>query len=364
MNFVQCPHCGLRHSERADRRCPRCHADPDAPPTGDDEPAPYRPPSASLSPEPTLSSFNQENDEEISLGARIAGVVFILNALSAFYAAVVLQLPLSGPGRSGSAVVDTILGGLLVLGNRKVVPFCIVRVVLGAVLFLGITLYSGDFATAVLQLALSGSLLGLLLGTPGRARLALSSVVAAAYVVFAGFALHTGTRARNAEALLAANEIEVIGEADVRGVGYDYHFTAPNAQWYVRSQEVTKRDNPVADQWLVRPDKDAHFIIIVEALTGEGVDVGAYENAVLENLRNASTRVDVLETGSLFEDYEQSRRVHARAVVMGLSIDYTYGLVVFRDQGYQFIGFAGEPEFPSVAPEFQKMFDTLVVGEK
>jgi hypothetical protein len=271
---------------------------------------------------------------------------------------------MAGPGRSTSALVDLILGGLLVLGQRKVVPFCIVRVVLGALLFLGLSLYSKDVATAAMQLALSGSLLGLLWGTPGGARLGLSSVVAAAYVLFAGFVLHTGTRARNAETLLASNEIELIGAAGVQGVAHDYRFEAPNAQWYVRSQEVTKRENPVADQWLVRPDKDAHFIIIVEAFPGQGIDVERYQSAVLENLKNAATRVEVLETGSLFEDYEQSRRVRARAVVMGMSIDYVYGLVVFRDQGYQFIGFAGEPEYPSVALEFQHMLDTLVIGEK
>jgi len=183
-------------------------------------------------------------------------------------------------------------------------------------------------------------------------------------VVFAAFVLHTGTRARNAEALVAAREIEVIGEAGVQGVGYYYHFKAPNALWYVRSQEVTKRENPVADRWLVRPDKDAHLIVIVENFEGGGVDVDDYQNAVLENLKNAATNVEVLETGSLFEHYEQSRRVHARAVVMGLSIDYLYGLVVFGNQGYQFIGFAGGPEYASVAPEFQQMFDTLVIGER
>jgi hypothetical protein len=84
---------------------------------------------------------------------------------------------------------------------------------------------------------------------------------------------------------------------------------------------------------------------------------------VLDNLRNTATRVEVLETGKLFQDYEQSRWVRARAVVMGMSIDYTYGLVVFGDQGRQFIGFAGQGEFPAVAPEFQHMFDTLVIGE-
>jgi len=93
-----------------------------------------------MAPARTFLSFNERDPETISIGARIAGVVLILNALSAFYAAIVLQVPLTGPSRSTSAVVDLILGGLLVLGRRKVVPFCVVRIVLGAVLFLGLSL--------------------------------------------------------------------------------------------------------------------------------------------------------------------------------------------------------------------------------
>ncbi len=364
MNFVRCSRCGLRHSERSDRRCPRCRAELDATSPADEGQAPYRPPSASLAPPRSFSSFNEPDEETISLGARIAGVVLILNALTAFYTSVVLQVALAGPSRSTSAVVDLILGGLLVLGQRKVVQLCIVRVVLGALLFLGLSIQSGDAASAVMQLALSGSLLGLLLGRPGSARLGLSSVVAAAYMLFAGFGLHLGTRARSAEALLASKDIEVIGEDGVQGVAYDYRFDAPNPLWYVRSQAITKRENAVADQWLVRPDKDAHFIIIVESFGGQAVNVADYQDAVLGNLKNAASRVEVLETGQLFENYEQSRRVRARAAVMGMSIDYTYGLVVFGDQGYQFIGFAGQGEFPSVASEFQHMFDTLVIGEK
>jgi hypothetical protein len=260
--------------------------------------------------------------------------------------------------------VDAILGSLLVLGQRKVVPFCIVRVLLGALLVLGLLLYNGGAATAaVMQLALSGALLGLLWRRPGSARLAFSSVVATASVLLAAFVLHTDARIWDAEELLAANEIEVIAEGKVRGVARPYRFEAPNPRWYIRRREVVKRENPVADQWLIRPDKGAHFIVVVETLSGEGVDVGDYQNAVLESLGNAATRVEVLDTGSLSEEYEQSRRVRARAVVRGLPIDYTYGLVVFNGRGYRFIGFAGQGEFPSVASEFQHMFDTLVIGE-
>jgi len=160
-----------------------------------------------------------------------------------------------------------------------------------------------------------------------------------------------------------AKEIEIIGEADVQGANYFYHFKAPNDRWYLRNQELAKRENPICDRWLVRPDKDAHFLIIGEDFPGQ-MDVGAYQTAVLSNLEKAATHVEVLQTGSLFENYEQSRRVHARATVMGLSIDYTFGLVVIGNQAFQFIGFASEAEFPSLAGEYQQMFDSLTIGEK
>ena len=289
----------------------------------------------------------------------------MLNALSIFYAGVVLKVPMSGPGRAGSAIVDLMLGGLLAFGQRKVVPFCVVRVILGAVLYVGLSLYSGDFSSAPAQIALSGSLLALLWGTPGLGRVGLSSAVAVGYVLYTAFLLHSGTRVRSAETLLDAKEIEIIGETDVQGVNYFYHFKAPNDRWYLRRQALAKRENPVCDRWLVRPDKDAHFIIIGEDFPGqEPMDVGAYQTAVLSNLEKAATHVKILESGSLFENYEQSRRVHARATVMGLSIDYTFGLVVFGNKGFQFIGFASEAEFPSLAGEYQQMFDSLVIGEK
>ena len=251
------------------------------------------------------------------------------------------------------------------LGQRKVVQLCIVRVVLGALFVPGAfdpvrgRRLRGDAARA--QRVSSGTALGQAGERPARAELGRCRGLSCSSPA-SDFTL--GTRARSAEALLASKDIEVIGEDGVQGVAYDYRFDAPNALWYVRSQAITKRENAVADQWLVRPDKDAHFIIIVESFGGQAVNVADYQDAVLGNLKNAASRVEVLETGQLFENYEQSRRVRARAAVMGMSIDYTYGLVVFGDQGYQFIGFAGQGEFPSVASEFQHMFDTLVIGEK
>lgn len=85
---VRCSHCGLRHSERQDRQCPRCHRALDAGPAEDSAAAPYRPPAAAISPAPSISFGQRDADEELPLGARIAGVILMLNALSIFYAGV------------------------------------------------------------------------------------------------------------------------------------------------------------------------------------------------------------------------------------------------------------------------------------
>jgi hypothetical protein len=310
-----------------------------------------------------MFSMGREEQEGISLGARIAGVVLVLNALSILYAAIAFNL--SATARTSSAAVDAILGALLVLGMRRVIPFCIFRVVVGGVVYLGMSLYGGDVVSGVMQVAFSASLLGLLLGTPGLPRTGLSAAAASGCLLVTAFLLYSGTRVRSSEALLASSEIEVIGEEGVRGRSLAYRLSPPNDRWFLRSEQVTTRDNPMADRWLVRPDRDAHFLVIAERFPGgQAVDVGVYEQAVLENLRNAAVSIQILEQGALWEHYAQSRYVHARALVTGVSIDYAYGIVVFQDQGYQLIGFASEREYPAVAAEIRQILDSVVIGER
>ena len=202
-----------------------------------------------------------EEDTGLGIGARIAGVILVLNAISVLFAEIALNLPASG---LASSVVDLILGALLIVGVRKVIPFCLLRVILGGILYLGWSLFAGDMITALGQVALSGAVLGLLVGTPSPARVWASGAVAAIFLGYVALLLHAGTRARSSEALLASDEIQVIDQGDIEGLGFEYYLKVPNEQWFLRSEEATKRENPVADRWLVRPDRDAHFIVIAE----------------------------------------------------------------------------------------------------
>ena len=92
------------------------------------------------------------------------------------------------------------------------------------------------------------------------------------------------------------------------------------------------------------------------------IDVALYEKAVLDNLKNAAKNFELLESKQLWEHHQQSRYVRARALVQGLSVDYSYGIVVFQDMGYQLIGFASETEFPAVEAEFRAIHDSVVIG--
>lgn len=70
----------------------------------------------------------------------------------------------------GSAIVDVLLGISLLRGNLKWRGFAVFRVVLGAVIFGGKGLASGNVLEGVFSLAYTVPFLLLLLGTPGKAR--------------------------------------------------------------------------------------------------------------------------------------------------------------------------------------------------
>ena len=153
-------------------------------------------------------------------------------------------------------------------------------------------------------------------------------------------------------------------QGNVQGLGFAYHLKAPNEQWFLRSDAVTKRDNPLADRWLIRPDRDAHFIVVAEQLPAMDIDVALYEQAVLDNLKNAAKSFERLESKQLWEHDPQSRFVRAKALVQGLRVDYSYGIVIFQDMGFQFIGFASQTEFAAVEAEFRAIHDSVVIGER
>jgi hypothetical protein len=222
--WASCPHCGLKHSLRVDGLCPRCRqavggaappplpeqaleqmpagAPPPLPPQGGGGTlysgpvagpaggmtsqgniyAPPRSPSALAAP-PVLATLQATAPDEVPWGARLAGGVFVLNSLAILFA-MSKGVKLAGP--PVSAIVDMIVGGMLIAGAAKALKWAQVRTVLGAIIFPIIILASqGSTTMAFVQIAFSGALLALLLGDAGTLRIGVAMTFLGLYMAVA-----------------------------------------------------------------------------------------------------------------------------------------------------------------------------------
>jgi hypothetical protein len=119
-----------------------------------------------------------------SRAARIAGAFLIANAAIVFASrAVMPSEPQVAGGSIVPSLIDVAIGASLLGGNARWRKWAIVRVALGVVLFGAIHGAAGDFASLALQMAISGSLLLLLVGMPGTARIVLGSTMFGVYAL-------------------------------------------------------------------------------------------------------------------------------------------------------------------------------------
>ena len=107
-----------------------------------------------------------------SRGPQIAGGLMLAAA-----PAPLISMSAGGGMFFGSAIVDVLLGISLVRGNLKWRGVAVFRVVLGAVIFGGKGLISSNVLEGVFSLAYAVPFLLLLLGTPGKARTIVGSVL-------------------------------------------------------------------------------------------------------------------------------------------------------------------------------------------
>jgi hypothetical protein len=382
-DWTTCPHCQLKHSARPDGLCPRCRqssgaASPGAPavsppplPPPLPEPAPsagatgtvYRgdPPSTAAGGFQPRPSSPRASDG-LPLGARIAGAVLILNALALIWEAVTLPKNAGaspfGAGQPVSAVVDLALGGMLLAGRESVLRWTQLRVVLGGLLFAGVFLSQGQTVMAVFQVAFSAALLGLLVGRAEALRLGVSTAALGLYFVLEIVGL-SGSSVLARSLLRARGDIG--GEAVTRleGDRVKYHLTLPGGSWYLRQTAAARKDNPLADRWLIRPANDAHIITIVEDLApGQRVDLDRFAKVVLENRRTASTWLDPREQTPL-AGATPGEFVHVVSLTQGVKVETYYGLFVAGRHAYQVVAFAQQDAFPGLAAELRQVIESF-----
>jgi len=107
----------------------------------------YAPPKADpLPPQPAPAL-----SPEVRRGARIAGVLLILNAILVLIERAVMKSPAGQPAAFSTplpAIIDLVIGGSLVAGRMNLRIWAIVRCVAGGVIFTALQLAHQDFIAA------------------------------------------------------------------------------------------------------------------------------------------------------------------------------------------------------------------------
>jgi hypothetical protein len=363
-DWTVCPHCQLKHTRRPTGVCPRCGAAVDEDPSAA-QLAPAVTPSASSGPmpdvyddrAPSAKMFSAEDtaDGSVSAGARVAGGILLVNAALLLLEKVVMPEDKGFAGAPVSMIFDVLIGGTLIAGMSKWLPFAKFRAIAGGIVLTAVHLSMGSPLVAGLQLVFSAGLISLLFGRPGTLRI-VASVFPIGLVFLASFlgVLSMGGGSNPLARLIVANQIESAPVTVVAGEKFRYHLTPAGSGWYVRKAEVAKKDNPLADRWITRPDRDVLVIVIGEQI-GEGltVEIERFVEVVIGNAKAGATEFEVLANGPLSSSVT-SRLLETRGTAKGIKIHGYHGLFVREPYIYQVYAFAAESAFASVRDELEQ----------
>jgi hypothetical protein len=282
---------------------------------------------------------------EVTTGQRIAGGLLLANAALVLASAALDpdSLKIAGVSRGPlSVVLDLVIGITLLNRSRSLLWLALVRVVIGLVVFVGLMVAKGEHLAAVVQSFLSCALLLLLIGHAGRARIVVASVMFAVYALVAAVGLYGLSTGHN---LIEQARYELGGEieaapTELAGVTSDYRLRVPSNRWSLRTAAAARRDNPLADRWLVRPDLDAHVVVVDEQEPGAYIPPDAYADGITDNLRKAASTFTLTSRAPLRQYPVEGRLLVARSRVDGLDLDYRVATIGGYGRAYQVVAFA------------------------
>lgn len=324
----------------------------------------YAPPTA-----PIAEARRTVDPLEATLGQRIAGAFLIANAVLVGLEMAILRSdptskdPFSSPGRTiVPALIDVVIGVMLLAKNNKVLPWAILRVALGLVIFVAIRAMQGDMFMLITQVAASSSLLLLLIGNAAKPRIAVGAALFGAYGLLKLIGIGAELTGVNPVASFiqgASGQLEKEPARVVTGVSSHYEISTPSDKWRLRTAAAAKKDNPLADRWLTRPDLDVHVIVIAEKLSGAMVFPDALADVVLDNAKQTSVDVKVIDRGPLRTRPDDGRMLHTQSTVDGLAIESLIGVVGYYEHGFQVVAFARRGVFAQVEPELRSIVESF-----
>jgi hypothetical protein len=245
--------------------------------------------------------------------------------------------------------VDVIVGGALLLGKPKAKHIGLVRIALGALIFGGMSVAKGEHLAAGMQLVFSGSLALLIAGNPGMPRVAVAVVMAAACFLLEGVGLTAIASGSNpiAGAILRSTGGQPAG-GEMRGDKFDYCVQVPPRDWYLRPAAAARQNNALSDRWLMRPEFDAHVMIIGEQVKeGLVIDQARYDNALVEEAQSRLTDFHLIGRDPLVG----GTALHYSGKVNSIDLEYYRGAFADGSRAYQVVAFASPQHFAQLREE-------------
>lgn len=354
--WVTCSACGLKHTARPDGACPRCRQSignvAAAMPAAAAPHEAVEPPLTMISDEPAVPS-----------SAKAAGMVLIANGLLQLLATILMGMGASPLAFGGllSVVIDFVVGGYLLAGREQALVWAKVRVGLGLVVLPFVQYAAGGAVPAFFQAAFSAGLLLLLVGTPSTLRLGLGVAAAGLCLLLqmvglVAMGIGTNPLARfvlTAQADGAAVKV-------VEGRAFRYRLQTTSDGWYVRKAELAKKDNPLADRWLIKPAHDAHVMVLAERVgPTDRVSMDAFANVVLGNARKVAPGLSLVERKTLLNVQGPGLLLHTRATMQGREMEFYYGLYAREPEIYQLVAFSFRRSFAAVEPQLLEWVSSL-----
>lgn len=302
---------------------------------------------------------------------RIAGGMLVVNAALSFVALALVPAAMKsaaflGPGTILSGIFDVIIGTLLILNHGRLVPWALVRTVLGMVLFTLLHVSAGDLLNAGIQVAISCGVLLLLIGRAGLVRLGVGCLLFSLYLLLSVAGLSvvlTGYNPIGRVVLGLKGELDGAVAGAVVGVASPYHLQVPDTGWYRRDRAVALRDNPLADQWLVQPSRDTHLMVIDERVPGGVAPIDLYADAVINNTRNVSASFTLVSREPLAAYPEDGRLLHTKYSIQGMDFESWVGVVSAPGRSYQIMAMTRQVGFAAASSELRALVEAFRLPE-
>lgn len=286
---------------------------------------------------------------------RTAGILFLLLGLINLVNEISLPVHVLISTSNIAYVICLVVGTLLFLRVRSMVPFARFTVIAGLILQGGYLILHGLFLDFMLQLILCGGLWMVLSPRSQEFRILLTGGILMTSLVLGVDALLLTNRLDGGQ-MKSYNNTYGLSSATadtVYGNAYAYRLDFGKTIWHVRNPKTYKKNDPSTDLWLVDPKKDAHIMVIGEhTKDGTNANLDAFTAAVKYNLLEKNPGTKLISISHLYGVYYDGIQLKLKSDVDGVSLEYLVGLYTIKSYAFQVIGYTHTKEFSSFEPNF------------